>query len=51
LFEKNLIKLSEKRENLMKMADLNEIYELFWEISEGQRNGTIYFSYPLEFNN
>lgn len=35
LVDKNVIKFSELRTNLIKIEDLNEIYELFWEISEG----------------
>ena len=51
LVEKNVIKFTEERQRLSNVKDLNEIYELFWEISEGQRSGIIHFSYPLKVEN
>lgn len=50
LVDKNVIKFSESRKEIKKFEDLNEKYELYWEIKENNRSGIIHFSHPLKFD-
>ena len=47
LVDKNIIKFSEDRSLLRNLDNLNQKYELYWELKENQRNGIIYFDHPI----
>lgn len=46
--DKNIIKFSEERENLKHLQNLNQKYELYWELKENKRNGIIHFNKPIQ---
>ncbi len=50
LVDKNIIKFNDSKKVLEQYLDLNQKYELFWEIVENNRSGIIHFTHPLKFN-
>lgn len=47
--DKNVIKFTESKQNLKLFNNLNDKYELIWNIKENNRKGIIFFDYPLIF--
>lgn len=47
--DKNIIRFTDSKQHLKVFNNLNEKYELVWNIKENNRKGIIFFDYPLVF--
>lgn len=49
LVDKNVLKFTDLKQNLQQLQNLNQKYELVWELKENKREGIIQYDYPIIF--